>query len=61
MGAPSINPCPWPSKQMLWGLVFLVPDTRLGKPMEGSELSFPWENLWKIIILEFVGSPTRVT
>ena len=36
--------------QMLWGLLFLMPDPRLGSLMWGSELLLLWENLCDIII-----------
>ena len=44
--------------QMLWGLLFLVPDTWDGGGLTwGSELSLMWENLCSVIILQFVGHP----
>ena len=32
--------------QMLWGLIFLVLDPRLGSLIWGSELRLLWENIW---------------
>ena len=45
--------------QMLWGLLFPVQTPRLGSLTWGSELSLLWENFCDIIILQFVGCPTR--
>ena len=42
--------------QILWGLIFLVPDPWVGEPHMGS-LSLLWENLCDIIILYFVSHP----
>ena len=43
--------------QMLWGLLLLMPDSQAGEPSVGLKILNLWENLFDIIIFQFVSHP----